>query len=142
MQARGGQDFVQFASADYCVYFRDIFLDLVTEALYQASGYDEPFGFASSFLAGHFQNFVYRFLLRGANERAGVDYDDVGIFGIGGGLGSGLYQHAHHDLTIDEVLGAAEADKSDPSGSGWGGSGRRPRHGYGFFDGHWEIISG
>ena len=142
MQARGGQDFVQFAGADYCVYFGDIFLDLIAEALDEATGHDQSFGFAAGFLAGHFEDFVDRFLLRGANERAGVDDDDVGIFGIGSRLGSGVDQHAHHDLAIDEVFGAAEADKANPSGSGWGGSGRRPRHGYGFFNGHWEIISG
>ena len=54
-----------------------------------------------------------RFFLRGVDECAGVDDDDVGIRRIGHDLHSGLVQMADHDLAIDEILDATKRDQTD-----------------------------
>ena len=68
---------------------------------------------AFGFVLRHLQDGVYRFLLGRVDERAGVYHDDVGIFGAGREFGTGVSEHTHHDLAVDEVLGATEADKAD-----------------------------
>ncbi len=90
-------------------------LNLVAEALDQASGNDEFLGLAAGFVRGHFEDGVDRFLLRAFDEGAGIDDDDVGVFGAAGEFGSGAREQAHHDFAVDEVLGAAEADEADSS---------------------------
>jgi hypothetical protein len=40
-------------------------------------------------------------------KRAGVDDEDFGFFGVGGEARAGAVEQAHHDLGVDEVLGAA-----------------------------------
>ena len=63
-------------------------------------------------MRGHFQDRVDRFLLGAFDERAGIDDDDVGIFGARGQFGSGPRQQAHHDFAVHQVLGAAQADEA------------------------------
>ena len=46
-------------------------------------------------------------------QTVAIDNDDIGVFGRRCQFGSSLRQHAHHDLAIDEVLGAAEAHEAD-----------------------------
>ena len=53
---------------------------------------------------------VDRLFLRRIDERAGVDDKHVGIFGVRRDLHAVLQDAAEHDLGIDEVLRAAEAD--------------------------------
>ena len=64
-----------------------------------------------SILLRHFQNGIDRLLLGRVNKRAGIYHDHVGVFGARRDLRSAGLQHAHHYLAIDEVLGAAQADK-------------------------------
>ena len=111
-QAGGGENLFQLAGADDRVDFGNVLLNLVAEALDQASGDDEFLGLAAGFVGGHLEDGVDRFLLRALDERAGVDDDDVGVFGAAGEFGSGARQQAHHDFAVDEVFGAAEADEA------------------------------
>ena len=61
----------------------------------------------------HFEDGIDGLLLGGVDERAGVDDDDVGVFGAGGDFSPVGGEHAHHDLGVHEVLGTTEADKAD-----------------------------
>jgi hypothetical protein len=63
---------------------------------------------------------VDRFLLGGIDEGAGVDDEDLGVFGAGGEACAGAVEKAHHDLGVDEVFGAAERDESHGRGRGRG----------------------
>jgi hypothetical protein len=60
----------------------------------------------------HLEDGVDGLLLGGVDEAAGVDDDDLGVFGAGGQLGSVVVEQAHHDLRVDEVFGAAERDEA------------------------------
>lgn len=99
-EASGGEDGFQFAGSDDCVHFRDVLLDLVAVTLYQAAGYDDALGFAAVLLLvlDHLEDGVDRLLLGGVDEAAGVDDDDLGVFGPGGEFGSVVVEEAHHDL--------------------------------------------
>ena len=68
------------------------------------------------FVAGHLEDGVDRFLLGRVDEGAGVDDEDIGGFGVGGDARAGAVEQAHHDLAVDEVFGAAEADEADAQG--------------------------
>jgi hypothetical protein len=61
----------------------------------------------------HFQNRVHRFLLRRVNEAAGIDDDDVRLVGLGREFMPARGELTHHDFAIDQIFGAAEADKTD-----------------------------
>ena len=113
-EARGGQDGFEFSGADYGVYFGDVFLNFVAVALDEAAGYDDALGFAAVLLLvlDHLEDGVDGLLLGGVDEAAGVDDDDLGVFGAGGELGSVVVEEAHHDLGVDEVFGAAEGDEA------------------------------
>ena len=74
----------------------------------------------------HLEDGVDGLLLGGVDEAAGVDDEDVGVFGAGGELRAAAMEQAHHDLGVDEVLGAAERDEADRGAVGYLGSrGRR-----------------
>jgi hypothetical protein len=60
----------------------------------------------------HLEDGVDGLLLGGVDEAAGVDDDDLGVFGARGELGSVVVEEAHHDLGVDEVFGAAEGDEA------------------------------
>ncbi len=113
-QAGGGEDGFQFAGADYCVNFGDVLLDLVAVALDEAAGDDDALGLSAVLLLvlDHLEDGVDGLLLGGVDETAGVDDDDLGVFGAGGELGPVVVEQAHHDLGVDEVFGAAEGDES------------------------------
>jgi len=55
-------------------------------------------------------------LLGRIDESAGVDQHDVGLVGLGGEFVAVALGIAEHDLGIDEVLGATEADQADFTG--------------------------
>jgi hypothetical protein len=126
----------EFTGADYGVYFGNIFLNFVAKAFDQASGDYQSLRFVARLLgfeARHFEDGVDRFLLRAPNEGAGVDYDHVGVGGVGGKFGTGLGEHAHHHFAVDQVLGAAEAYEANFWGGGWRGKGGRD-----FILMHWD----
>jgi len=110
----GGEDGFEFAGADYGVYFGDVLLNLVAVALDEAAGYDDALGFATVLLLvlDHLEDGVDGLLLGGVDEAAGVDDDDLGVFGAGGELGTVVVEQAHHDFGVDEVFGAAEGDEA------------------------------
>ncbi len=111
-QTGRGQNVFQFAGTNHCVDFGNVFANLVAETLDQTSGNDQLFRLAAGFVGSHFEDRVDGFLLRAFDERAGIDHDDVGVFGAAGQFGSGPRQQAHHDFTIDKVLGTAETDEA------------------------------
>ena len=131
-QSSSGQNFLQFAGADDRVHFRNVLSNLVVKTLDQATGHHQPLGLAARFVTSHFEDGIDGFLLRAADKGTGIHHDDVGVLRIRSKLGAGLGQHAHHDLAIDEVFGAAEAHKTH---LGWT---RRPgSRGYDFLYRHW-----
>ena len=62
---------------------------------------------------GGFEDRVHALLLRGVNERAGVDDDGVGLRGVVGDFDAVLQQRAEHDFGVHEILGAAERNQAD-----------------------------
>ncbi len=64
-------------------------------------------------MSRHLEDGVDRLLLGAVDEGAGVDDDDVGVFSAAGKFGSGAGKIAHHDFTIDKILGTAQADEAD-----------------------------
>ena len=111
-QAGCGENLLQLAGAHDGVDFGNVFADLVAEAFDEASGDDEFFCLAAGLVRGHLEDGVDRLLLRAFDERAGIDDDDVGVFGAAGEFGAGAGQQAHHDFAVDEVFGAAQADEA------------------------------
>jgi hypothetical protein len=61
----------------------------------------------------HLENGVNRLLLSFVNERTGIYDQDVSRLRAIGKLRAGLVEHAHHDFTIDQILGAAQAHETD-----------------------------
>src|SRR6185369_7895339 len=102
----------QFARPNHGIDYRDVFLDLVAVAFDEAPGDDQFLGAATRLVVRHFEDRIHRLLLSRVDKRAGIHDYDVGIFGLASDLGTGGLEHAHHDLAIDEVLGAAQADKT------------------------------
>ena len=120
----GGEDVFEFAGTDHRVDLGDVFLDFVAIALDQASGDDQLLRFSMGLVASHLEDGVDRFLFGRVDEGAGIDDQHVGSGGIVGDARAGVVEQAHHDFAVDEVLGATEADESDPQGfvvNGFGG---------------------
>jgi len=113
-ETRCGEDGFELAGADYGVYFGDVLLDFVAVALDEAAGDDDATRFAAVLLLvlDHLEDGVDGLLLGGVDEAAGVDDDDLGVFGARGELGSVVVEETHHDLGVDEVFGAAERDEA------------------------------
>ena len=61
----------------------------------------------------HLEDGIDGLLLGGVDEGAGVDDQDFCVFGVVGELGAGAMEQAHHDLGVDQILGAAEGDEAD-----------------------------
>ncbi len=106
------QDLLDFAGADHGVDFGNLRANLFAVTFGQAAGDDEFLGAAEFLVLGHFEDGFDRFLLRRGDEAAGVDDEDVGFIGPPRDFVAGARQNAHHHLAVDEVLGAAQADKS------------------------------
>ncbi len=114
-EAGGFEDGFEFSGADDGVHLRNVFADLIAVPLHQAAGDDEACGLAALFalVLDHLEDGVDGLLLGGVDEAAGVDDDDVGVFGVGGEFAAGAVEQAHHDFGVDEVFGAAERDEAD-----------------------------
>ena len=90
--------------------------EILRETLRHAAGDDELLFLAALLHAAvlvHLEDVADRFLLGRIDERAGVDDDDVRLFGLGDDGHAGLVQVADHDLAIDEILGATEGNETD-----------------------------
>jgi len=105
--AGGFEDGLEFASPDDSVDLGNAFADLVAVPFDEAAGNDELLRVALGFEAGHLEDGVDGFLLGGVDERAGVDDDNFGVFGLGGQARAAAIEEAHHDLGVDQVFGAA-----------------------------------
>ena len=107
------RDLLQLIGADDRVHFRHVLPDVAAIALHQAAGDDQLLRAAGLLVLGHLEDGVDRFLLGGIDEAAGVDDEDVGIGGMRRQLVALRGELAHHDFGIDEILRAAETDKTD-----------------------------
>ena len=87
---------------------------VVAKALREAAGDDERLAAVTRLadLRG-FEDGIHAFLLRGVDERAGVDDDGVRLGGVIDDFDAGFQQRAEHDFGVHQVLGAAEGDESD-----------------------------
>ena len=113
-------DALELVDADPGVDEWELVDELLAVALRQAAGDDDGAAAAARFVRGHLRDDGAGLLAGRGDKGAGVDQDDVGVVGIvreGQALG---HEHARHDLRVDEVLGAAEADQTD---GGWWGIG-------------------
>ena len=98
---------------------------IIAEALRKTARDDEGLASVAGFadFVG-IEDSVDALLLRGVDERTGVDDDRVRLGGVVGDLDAALEERAEHDLGVDKVLGAAEGDQADPEGP-CGGQGLR-----------------
>ena len=62
---------------------------------------------------GELEDGLDALLLRGTDERAGIDDQDIGVFGILGHVVALALQRSEHHLAVHAILGAAEGDEMD-----------------------------
>ena len=105
--AGGFENRFELAGADHGIDFRDALDDFVAVAFDEASGDDQFLRRAGGFEARHLEDGVDGLLLGGVDEAAGVDDEDLGLFGACGQARAGAVQKPHHDFGVDEVFGAA-----------------------------------
>ena len=111
--AQLGHEVVQIREAEEEIDLGNLRLQLLLVALHQASrGYDR-FHAALGLELGGAEDRVDRFLLRGVDEAAGVDEDDVGIREVLGDDRAVAHQLAHQPLRVDRRLVAAERDDAE-----------------------------
>ena len=108
------RDLRDLVNAHERVHFGQEFGQFVAETLRQATGNNQTLA-AMVRLAdfGGFENGVHAFLLRGVNERAGVDDDGVGLGGVIGDFHAAFQKRAEHDFGVHEIFGAAERNQAD-----------------------------
>ena len=101
--------------ADEGVHLGHLAREFLRKTLRHAAADDQflPGFLAQAALLVRLEDRLDGFLLRGVDERAGVHDEHVGVFRICGDLHAALDHAAKHDLGIDQVLGAAEADDAD-----------------------------
>ncbi len=104
--------------ADECIDFGHLACEFLGKTLRHAAAHDQLLAgfFAQAALLVRVEDCVDGFLLRGVDERAGVDDEHVGLVGVGRDFHSVFQNAAEHDLGIDEVLRAAERDDADLGG--------------------------
>ena len=108
-----GHDAIQVIGADNGIDLGDLLADGVAVAFHQATRHNQLAGSSALLEFGHLEDSLDRFLFGGVDETAGVDYQDIGFGGVRRQLVAPGHQLAHHDFTIDQVLGTAQADKAD-----------------------------
>jgi hypothetical protein len=109
-KAGAGHDAVELVEPDEGVDLGQALGEFVPVALNHASRDDQALQSAGFLQLSGFQNGVDRFFARGLDEAARVDDDDLGFLRILDELASRTVEVAQHDLRIDEILGATEAD--------------------------------
>src|SRR5262249_3201005 len=118
-------DLLELIGADDGVDLGHTLPNVAAVALDQASGYDQALRAAGLLVLGHFQDRVDRFLLSWIDEAARVDDDHVCVRGMRRELVPAGGEVAHHDLGVDEVLRASEADETDFQGRSCEGGGSK-----------------
>ena len=109
--------------SDEGVHFREFADEVGRESLGKAAA-DDDFSIgalALVALAGGFQNGIDRFLFRGIDESAGVHDEYIRFGGVGGDFESLGFCGAEHDLGVDKIFSAAEADHANPARGGFSG---------------------
>src|SRR5262249_23515524 len=106
-------DLLAAKDADDVIDPGHLFKQGIALALGQAPGHDDGTDPALLLEVEHLADDGQGFLASGFDEAAGIDDDDVGAIGLGGEGVAGLRELAEHAFGIDEVLGAAKADKRE-----------------------------
>ena len=109
----GADDLGDLSRAEDGVDFRNLFQQLGAVALRHAAGDDQLPARPRLLVFGHLQDGVDRLLLGLVDERAGVDHQYLGGFGVLGQLVPGLLGEPEHHLGVNEVLGAAQRHHAD-----------------------------
>ena len=112
---------MRISGADDPVQLRQLFQQLPLIALGKASGGNQHLARPGLFEVAVFDDGVDGFLLGLFDESAGVDDDDLGMFGIRGELKAAFGQRAQHDLAVYLVFAATKIDEPDRSFQGLGG---------------------
>ena len=105
-------DLGHLARAEHGVDFGNLTAQLVTVALGQTPGHDQPPARAVLLVLRKLENGVDRLLLRGIDERACVDDEDVGGRRVTRQLVSRIAREPQHHLGIDKVLGTTKRNKA------------------------------
>ena len=106
-------DRLEFVGAEDGIDFRDLLLQFIAVALDQASCHHQSAGPADSLVFGSLEDGIDRLLLGGLDEAAGVDNQCLGLAGILRQLVAAGLEQSHHDLAVNQVLRAAQANESD-----------------------------
>ena len=101
------------ADADDRVDLGDLFEYLVLVPFGEAPRHDDRFEVAVLFEPRDVEDVVYRLFLRALDERARVDYDDVGFRFVGRDLVPRRRKTREHRFRIDEILCASERNEPD-----------------------------
>ena len=104
-----------FARSHHGIDFRNLLENLVAKAFDKATGDNQLAGRPKFLVLGHLQNRVDRLFLRGLNETARIDDEDLRLIRPGRELIPLARKNTHHHLAVDEVLRASQADESDLS---------------------------
>jgi hypothetical protein len=112
---RDGAEILHLIEPDKRVDLRQLLAQLSRESLRHTAAHDQLLtGTAGeAALLMRIEDRFDRLFLRRVNEGAGVHHQHVGFLSIRGNLHAVLHHAAEHDLGVDEVLGAAEADHAD-----------------------------
>ena len=111
--AEHGLELEHVARAEEVIDLGQVRRELFRVALREAAGDDELLARARVFVAGHLEDGVDRLLLGLVDEAAGVDDDHRCVFGVRHVTVARALGDAEHDLAVDAVLRAAEADEVD-----------------------------
>ncbi len=99
----------ELVEADEAVDLGDLPGELIAEAVHHAAGHQHPLD-PLPLAADHLQDGVDRLLLGLLDEGAGVDHHRIRPVEVVDHLIAPAPQLSEHDLGVDEVLGAAQAD--------------------------------
>ena len=106
-------DLRHLTGAEHRVDLRNLVLQLVAIALRHATGDDKAPARAGPFVLRHLEDGIDRLLLRGIDEGARVDHEDVGGRRILRQLVAGLLREPEHHFGIDEVLRTPEGNQTN-----------------------------
>ncbi len=108
----GLHDAVPRTCADDGVRLRHVVEELLSVALAEAARDDEAAAAAGLLVVRHVEDRRDRLLLRGLNERARIDDEDIRLRRVRRELDAVLPQDAEHHFRIDEILGTTKTDKT------------------------------